>query len=114
MFLKALENARKFQAAGRLDCHKKTEAKLKQAKRRVYFHMDCHTQGPRAFDIQQLFSSIMLNPPGKLPFNKPGVGESDIPVDAMIVAYHRTLNLDNLFPYRKLCKRDGPPVASFI
>ena len=114
LFFKALENARKFLASSRLDRRRKAEEKHKQSQRRVYFHMDYHPQGPRAFDIQRLFSSIVLNPPGKLPFNKLGAGESDIPVDAMIVAHHRTLNLDNLFSYRKLCKHDVSPVSSFI
>ena len=45
------------------------------------------------------------------PFNSLGVGGSDIPVNAMVVAYHRPLNLENLFSYRKLNKHDGPSVS---
>lgn len=114
LFHKALANAQKYLATSRLDRRRKAEAKLQQAKRRVYFHMDYHPQGPRACDVQRLFDSAVLNPPNKLPFNKLGPGETDIPVDTMIVAHHRTLNLDNLFSYRKICKRDGPPVSSFL
>ena len=114
LFHKALANAHKFLATSRLDRRRKAEAKLQQAKRRVYFHMDYHPQGPRACDVQRLFESAVLNPPNKLPFNKLGPGETDIPVDTMIVAHHRTLNLDNLFSYRKICKRDGPSVSSFL
>ena len=104
----------KFLASGRLDRRRKAEAKLQQAKCRVYFHMDYHPQGPRACDVQRLFESVVLNPPSKLPFNKLGPGETDIPVDTMIVAHHHTLKLDNVFSYRKIFKRDGPSVSSFL
>jgi len=32
----------------------------------------------------------------------------------MVVSYHRQLNLDNLFSYKKIDKRDGPSVSALV
>ena len=76
--------------------------------------MEYHPNSPKAFEIQKLFEDIILRPPGETPFNELGVGGSDIPLDAMVVAYHRPLNLENLFSYRKIDKRDGPSVSALV
>ena len=84
------------------------------AKRQAYFHIDWHPQNPSAQEIQQLFSSTVLTPPGKTPFNQLGPGKQDIPLDALVIANHRTPNLGDYFSYRKLSTRDGPSISSFM
>ena len=95
------------------DRQAKKQQKLEEARRRVYFHVDYHSQGPLARSIQQKFDEIILNPPGKAPFRDVGHG-GPVPVDAMIVANHRSLNLENLLSYRRISERNGPPISSFI
>ena len=104
LFTQAIENARKFMPTSTADCQAKKKQKLEEAWSRVYFHVDYHPQGPLARNIQQKFDEIVLNPPGKAPLS----------VDAMIVANHRSLNLENLLSYRKISERNGPPISSFI
>ena len=113
-FEKALVKAAQFTACSEAQRAAKKRAQLEASRRRVYFHVDWHPQGPRAREIQQQFDSCVLTPPGKTPFNKLGFGGSDIPLDAMIIANHRTQNLGDKFSYRKLQKRDGPSVSSLM
>lgn len=87
-------------------------AKLEEARRRCYFHVTYHPQGPSTHEIQQLFEEHVLKPVGMTPFNK--LGSGDVPLDAMIVANHRPPNLGNMLSYRKICKRNGPPVSSLF
>ena len=75
--------------------------------------MEYHPNSPKAFEIQKLFEDIILCPSGKTSFNELGGGGSDIPLDAMVVAYHRPLNLENLFSYRNN-KSDGPSVSAIV
>ena len=113
-FEKALVKAAQITACSEAQRVAKKRAKLEISRRRVYFHVDWHPQGPRTREIQQHFESRVLNPPGKTPFNRLGSGGSDIPLDAMIIANHRTQNLGDKFSYRKLQKRDGPSVSSLM
>ena len=114
MFKEALYKAEKFLRTNNNDKKRLKENKLEAARRKVYLHLDYHPQSPPAHKIQCLFEHHALIPPGKLPLNKLGPGESDIPIDAMTIAYHCTLNMENLFSYRKLCTRHGPPLSSFL
>jgi hypothetical protein len=114
VFKRALENARKFMATSKEQREANKAAKLEEARRRVYFHTEYHPQGPPSREIQQLFDNTVMNPPGKDPFQSLGWTDTDIPLDSMIVCYHRPLNLENLLSYRNLCKQNGPPVSSFL
>jgi hypothetical protein len=113
LFTQAITNARKFMTTSTAERQDKKQQKLEEARTRVYFHVDYHPQGPLARNIQQKFDEIVLNPPGKAPFRDVGQG-GPVPVDAMIVANHRSLNLENLLSYRKISERNGPPISSFI
>lgn len=88
--------------------------KKEELKRKVYFHVTYHPQGPPARQLQQIFTETVLQPPNALPFNELGLGGMDIPLDAMVVAYHRSPNLENLLSYRKLSSRYGPPLSSML
>ena len=94
-FKKALVKAAQFTACSEAQRVAK-KVQLEASRRRVYFHVDWHPQGPRAREIQQQFESCEITPPGKTPFNKLGFGGSDIPLDAMIIANHRTQNLGDI------------------
>ena len=114
LFKQAMANAKKYLATSEEEKAAQREKKRSDAQRRVYFHQEFHPQGPKAREIQSLFETHVLNPPGQEPFNRVGFGGSDIPLDALVVANHRPLNLGDLFSYRKINKRNGPPVSSFM
>ena len=109
IFKAAMANAKKYLATSKEERETLVKKKSSEAQRRVYFHQEYHPQGPQASEIQRLFETHMLQPPGQEPFNG-----SDLPIDAMVVAFHRPLNLGNLFSYRKIHKRNGPPVSSYM
>ena len=116
LFLKAISNARKFMATSDKERKDLKEAKHKAATRRLYLHLEFHPQNPSPKDIQQLFSDVVLKPPGKEPLNEivGGFGYK-IPIDAMIIANHRSPNLGDKFSYRDISKRNNrPPVSSFL
>ena len=114
LFEKAMVNARKFMAKSKQQREQEKEEKLEAARRRCYFHVTFHPQGPKPHAIQQIFVEQVLQPPGKEHFNKLRGEGVDVPLDAMIVANHRPPNLGNMLSYRKIDKRNGPPVSSFI
>lgn len=114
VFQKALCNARKFLATSDDEREAAKAAKLEAACRRVYYHVEYHPQGPTSRDIQRLFDECIMHPPGRKRFPELGYTPEGIPLDEMIVCYHRPLNLGNLFSYRKISKRDGPPASSFL
>ena len=113
LFKKALANARKFLTTSEEERMARKQAKQEEAKRQLYFHVNYHPQGPTGSDVQTLFNDTFLNPPGKKPFKQIGK-YGELPVDKLIVCHHRPLNLENTLSYRKICKRKGPPVSSFL
>ena len=113
-FKKALQKAKHFMASSEEYKDQQKQLKSELAKHQAYFHIDWHPQNPSAQEIQQLFSSTVLTPPGKIPFNQLGPGKQDIPLDALVIANHRTPNLGDYFSYRKLSTRDGPSISSFM
>ena len=111
LFKRAAINAEKFIATSEEERQAQRDTKLEQSRRRVYFHREYHPQGPASREIQRLFESLVLNPAHCTPFTDLGYG--NLPVEAMVVANHRSQNLGDLFSYRRIDKRDGPPVSSF-
>ena len=115
LFEKALANAHKFMATSEGERLATRELRLDEARRRVYFHVIHHPQGPKARDIQQLLDLIVLNPPGKKLFTKIGNSLEDVPLEKMIIANHRALNLEHLLSYRKLSDtKYGSPISAFL
>ncbi|KAL7526204.1 hypothetical protein ACHAWF_001678 [Thalassiosira exigua] len=111
LFRSALANARKFMTTSEAARAAAKEKKKKEAAHRMYFHREYHPQGPPSRIIQLLFEETVLRPPGKEALNSL---EDGIPLDAMVVANHRALNLGNILSYRKLCSKNGPPALSFL
>ena len=115
LFLKAIDNARKFIATSDDQRTAIKLQKLEMARRRLYLHIEHHPQNPPSNEIQQLFSEVVLRPPGKTPLNEIESGTGwKIPIDAMIIASHRAPNLGDMFSYRDISTRPGPPVSSFF
>ena len=69
LFKQAPANAKKYLATSEEDKAAQREKKRSDAQRRVYFHQEFHPQGPKAREIQSLFETHVLNPPGQEPFN---------------------------------------------
>ena len=115
LFLKAIENARKFLATsqGRRDAMK--AEKNRAASERLYLHIKYHPQNPSSAKIQRLFHETILCPPGKEPiYEIENWCGHKIPIKAMIIANHRAPNLGDKFSYRDISKRNGPPASSYL
>jgi len=116
LFLKAIDNARKFIATSDdLRAAIKLQ-KLNMASRRLYLHIEHHPQNPQSKKIQQLFSEVVLRPPGETPsLNEMENGSGwKIPIDTMIIASYRAPNLRDMFSYRDISTRPRPLVSSFF
>ena len=110
IFQSAIKNARKFLATSKEVRLAKALGKQEAASRRLYLHLEYHPQNPTSQQIQQLFHDIMLHPPGKKWLNELTCASEKVPIDAMIIAYHRARNLGDIFSYRDISKDKVPPV----
>ncbi len=111
-FKKALDNAAKYKASSNAMREAQKKQNLEQSRRQVYFHLDWHPQQPNTQDLQHHFENCVLRPPGRKHFNQLLPGNQEIPLEAMVVAYHRTHNIGDLFSYRNIENRNGPSVSS--
>ena len=115
LFQKAIDNATKYLSqspAYRQQCKQK---KLEQSRRRVFLHLPYHPNDPTSATIQRLWRTLVARPHGQPPLNALTNHHGDpIPIDNMVIAYHRSLNLGNILSYRKICKRSGPKVSSYL
>jgi len=55
----------------------------------------------------------MIHPEGEARLNEIEAGSENVPIDAMIIAYHRAKNLGvgDIFSYRDTSKKHGPPAT---
>ena len=88
--------------------------KEEDAKGKVFFHVTYHPKSPPARQIQQAFKEYVLRLPIDPLFNELWTNGQDIPLDAMVIAFHRSHNLENLLSYRKISFRHGPPLSSLL
>ena len=115
LFFKAITNAREYLAKSSREHAIKKEQKHEEAKRRLYFHLEYHPDHPKGSQIQQAFDETMLHPPGEQKlYEIKSNGGFTIPIEAMIIANHRARNLGDIFSYRDISKRDGPPASSYL
>ena len=78
-------------------------------------HLRYHPNDPPAATIQKVLEKSLFNPKDELPLNQLTNFEGDrIQVDGMLIAYSRAPNIGNLLSYRKINKRQGPKVSSFL
>ena len=83
--------------------------------RRVYLHIPYHPQNPPASKLQSVWRNIIASPLHKKPLNRcTNQFDELIPIDQMVIAYSRAPNFGNLLSYRKICKRSGPKVSSYL
>ena len=65
LFLKAIDNVRKFIATRNEQQSTIKLQKLKTASRRLYIYIEHHPQNPTSNKIQELFSGVVLQPLGE-------------------------------------------------
>ena len=115
LFFKAITNAREYLAKSSREHAIKKEQKHEEAKRRLYFHLEYHPDHPKGSRIQQAFDETMLHPSGEQKlYEIKSNGGFTIPIEAMVIANHRARNLGDIFSYRDISKRDGPPASSYL
>ena len=80
----------------------------------VYFHITFHLSHPNK-EIKEAWCSIVATPPEKAPLNNFQTEAGfRIPVDRFVMCLHKPHYLGSLLSYRKLNKRQGPKVFSYI
>ena len=109
IFEKAIANARRFMATSQQHRDENKEKQMENACRRLYLHIEFHPQNPTSSEIQQAFHECMFQPTGKKKLNEIEVFEEKVPIDAMIIAYHRAKNLGDIFSYRDISRKIRPP-----
>ena len=89
--------------------------KLEASKRRVFLHLPFHPNNPPSHRLQSIWQERMFHPKNGRPLNYlKNIDEAPIPIDKLVIAYSRAPNLGELLSYRKICKRSGPKVSSFL
>jgi len=112
---KAIVNADNFLKRSHWQIEKLKRDKAKQTKRRVAFHLKFHPNDPSPTTLQNLFRKCLFSPEDEAPLKSlKNFDDHPIPLDGAVIAYHRYHNLCNLLSYRKIDKRPGPKVSSFI
>ena len=115
LFNKAITSAEKYCQQSELTRQRLQASNIEAAKRRVYLHLPYHPANPSSKELQSLWHRTVFNPEDKPPLNqiKNNLG-ARLPVDRMVIAYSRAPNIGNLLSYRKICKRSGPKVSSYL
>ena len=115
LFAKATENAKRHFRRTPAEFKSAEDAKLVRNHRRVFFHLPYHPNDTKSSVIQRHWRDNVMFPKGKTAFNQVRNHEDEkIPIDQLTIAYHRAPNLGNMFSVRKLHKRRGPSVSSFL
>ena len=65
--------------------------------------------------MKDAWRSIVAFPPDEKPLNnlQTDIGFR-IPVERFVMCYHKVHNLDSLLSYRKIDKRQGPKLSSYM
>ena len=115
LFSRAISNATRYLAQDPSFRDMKKREKAEANKRRVFLHLPFHPQNPKARVIQDLWRRHVANPSTKVPLNHlHNHLDEPIPIDQLVIAYSRPPNLNNMLSYRKICKRLGPKVSSYV
>ena len=112
---KAISNATSFLHKSKSQLGKAKASKSTATRRKLILHLQYHPNDPPAATIQKVLEKSLFNPKDGLPLNQLTNFEGDrIQVDGMLIAYSRAPNIGNLLSYRKINKRLGPKVSSFL
>ena len=78
------------------------------------FHVTFHPSHPNK-EVKDAWRSIVAFPPDKEPLSnlQTNVGFR-IPVERFVMCYHKAHNLGSLLSYRKIDKRQGPKLSSYM
>ena len=115
LFEKAAKNAEAFKNKSEEEKEREKIQKEEAAKKRIFLHLKYHPNDPKSSTIQRIFKNCIMHPPGQKPFNE--IENDDghqIPLERLTVCYSTHPNLGALFSYRKICKRKGLKVSSFL
>ena len=113
MFDKAIQNANDYLDRTATERTSAAYARSRRSERQAYFHLLYHPDDPPPSTIQRLWRDRVSAPPDATPFNRlTNHEDEEIPLDQLILAFHRAPNFGNWFSYRKLKTHDGPNVSS--
>jgi hypothetical protein len=80
----------------------------------VFFHIPFHPSHPNS-KIKQAWYNIVASPLGKLKLNHLTTEDGyPIPIGRLIMCYHKSPNLGDLFSYRNISNRIGPKVSAYL
>ena len=115
LFEKAVEKADAFLKKTDEERAMEKRQKREENEKRVFFHLKYHPDDPRSSVIQKVFRECILQPSGELPFHelRNDVGQK-IPVERLTICYSTHPNIGSILSYRKICKRKGLKVSSFL
>lgn len=115
VFDRAIANSKRYLSQTEAYRQQIKAQKEELGKRRVFFHIQYHPANPSSRELQQLWNRTVFCPPGKPQLNQlTNQRRALVPVDRMVIAYSRAPNIGNLLSYRKICKRSGPKVSSYL
>jgi hypothetical protein len=115
LFEKGINNAITYLSLSPEQREAKKKAKIGRLDQRIFLHLPYHPQNPPSRFVQHLWRDLVFSPPGEKELTKLTNWEGHhVPIQRLIVAYHRNPNLANLNSYRKLETRTGLKPSSFI
>jgi hypothetical protein len=115
LFEKAVDKADAFLKKTDEERAMEKRRKREENEKRIFFHLKYHPDDPSSSVIQKVFRECILQPSGELPFHelRNDVGQK-IPVERLTICYSTHPNIGSLLSYRKICKRKGLKVSSFL
>ena len=113
LIIQAIRNAESYTTKTKQQRNKLKEKEAAASKQQVYLHLPYHPSHPVSA-IKRAWNSLVWSPPNKTPFNQLTANGSAIPIKRMVMCYHRSPNLGNLLSCRKIDKRSGPKVSSYL
>jgi hypothetical protein len=115
LFQQAMDNAKAYLRRTALDHLCAKSKKGEGQHQRVFLHLPYHPANPSSKTIQKHWHERVASPKGQPPFHRLTNDQGyDILIDRLTIAWHRPPNLGNLLSYRKLSKRTGLKVSSYI
>jgi hypothetical protein len=115
LFQQAMDNAKAYLQCPALNHLCAKSNKGEGQRQRVFLHLPYHPANPSSKTIQKLWRERVASPKDQPPFHRLTNNQGyDIPINRLMITWHRPPNLGNLLSYRKLSKRTGLKVSSYI
>jgi hypothetical protein len=114
LFNKSIENAVYFTSTSD-EYRLQIKTKLNETSHKIFFHLKYHPSDPKSSEMQKLWRSSIFQPDGKPALNQlDNYNLERVTVNKLVICYSRHHNIGNLLSYRKICKRKGLKVSSFL